>query len=49
VVCAARSFGSAVIWNSWRGHWIWWVAPIIAGIAGKSCGGISELHDGLSR
>jgi len=30
----ARSFGSAVIGARWTSHWIWWVAPIIAGIGG---------------
>jgi hypothetical protein len=30
----ARSFGSAVIGARWTKHWIWWVAPIIAGVAG---------------
>lgn len=30
----ARSFGSAVIGVRWAHHWIWWVAPIIAGVAG---------------
>lgn len=31
----ARSFGSAVVYGLWGNHWIWWVSPIIAAVAGK--------------
>jgi MIP family channel proteins len=30
----ARSFGPAVVGNVWRGHWIYWLAPITAAISG---------------
>lgn len=30
----ARSLGSAIIGARWKHHWIWWVGPIIAGVAG---------------
>lgn len=30
----ARSLGSAIIGACWTSHWIWWVGPIIAGVAG---------------
>lgn len=30
----ARSLGSAIIGMRWTSHWIWWVGPIIAGVAG---------------
>lgn len=29
----ARSFGSAIIANKWDNHWIYWVGPILGGIA----------------
>ncbi|GLV40994.1 prip [Carabus blaptoides fortunei] len=29
----ARTFGSAVISNQWANHWIFWVGPILGGIA----------------
>lgn len=28
----ARSLGPAVIMNSWRDHWIYWIAPIFGGL-----------------
>lgn len=30
----ARSIGAAIIGGRWTHHWIWWVAPIIAGVVG---------------
>jgi aquaporin PIP len=27
----ARSFGTAVVSNNWNGHWVFWVAPMLAG------------------
>ncbi len=29
----ARSFGTAVVGHYWRLHWIWWVAPLLGGLA----------------
>ncbi|XP_028834020.1 aquaporin-4-like isoform X1 [Denticeps clupeoides] len=28
----ARSFGPAVITNSWDNHWVYWVAPLLGGV-----------------
>ncbi|KAJ3049664.1 hypothetical protein HK097_009371 [Rhizophlyctis rosea] len=28
----ARSFGPAVVSNTWKGHWVYWAAPILAAI-----------------
>ncbi|KAF8768105.1 lens fiber major intrinsic protein-like [Argiope bruennichi] len=30
----ARSFGPAIVTNTWRLHWIYWVAPVLGGIIG---------------
>lgn len=30
----ARSLGVAIIANRWTKHWIWWVGPLVAAIAG---------------
>jgi aquaporin related protein len=29
----ARTFGTAVVYNEWENHWLYWIGPILGGIA----------------